>query len=94
MKFSDFFINEKKDDKTNKETDRKSEVKKEPKESKKKKLDPSEMLRDAEIKIKLVVPTNFGTEYILARKYPQKEISDALKDLKFEIKNNSVFVFH
>lgn len=91
MKFSDFFINEKKEDKTDKESDKKSEVKKEPK---KKKLDPSEMLRDSGIKIKLVVPTNFGTEYILARKYPQKEISDALKGLKFEIKNNSVFVFH
>ena len=58
------------------------------------KIDPSNLLRDSNIKIKLVIPTNFGTEFVLAKKYPHEEISKALHGLKIEIKNNSVFVYN
>ena len=53
------------------------------------------------VKIKLTVPTNFGTEYILAKKY-NKELTlltQALDDLvkkksikNYRLKGNSIFV--
>lgn len=81
MKFTDFLIE--------KEPEKEPEI--EPK-KKKEKVQPDEALRNAEIKIKGKIPTSFGTEFILARKYPTSEIKEALLNYKIEIKGNSVFV--
>jgi hypothetical protein len=82
MKFIDFLL-EKEPEKEPEQEQKKKKVK----------TTAENSLRDAEIKIKSKIPTSFGTEFILARKYPTSEIKDALQDFKFEIKGNSVFVF-
>jgi hypothetical protein len=47
------------------------------------------------VKIKLTVPTNFGTEYILAKKYSSDTMKELLNDLKghkVKVKGNSLFI--
>jgi hypothetical protein len=53
---------------------------------------PEELLRKADIKIKLVTPTAFGTQFDLAKKYDEEEIKEILKDFDIKIKNKSVFI--
>ena len=54
--------------------------------------DVEQLLRSKNIKIKDINFTNFGTEYILAKKYDVDDLEDILKDFKIKIKGNSVFV--
>ena len=56
------------------------------------KLDAESVLIDGGFKIKTKFGTKFGTEFVLAKKYPQSDIEDALKDFNFKIDGNSVFV--
>lgn len=47
------------------------------------------------VKIKLTVPTNFGTEYVLAKKYSSDTMKKLLNDLKghkVKVKENSLFI--
>lgn len=75
-------------------TEEKQEVKVQPKKVQKS-VDASVVIRDMGLKIKLVLPTSFGTEYVLAKKY-EPEILERLAKLlsprKIKIKGNSVFV--
>ena len=83
MKFIDFFeknnLNEKDDVKPTEE--------KTPK-----KVNASELLRDSDIKIKVTIPTSFGTEYVLAKRYPESELKKILVGYSFETKGSSIFV--
>ena len=54
--------------------------------------EPSEILRGAGKKIKLITPTSFGTQIDFAKKYEDEEIKDLLKDFTIKIKNKSVFI--
>ena len=54
--------------------------------------DVEQLLRSKNIKIKDINFTNFGTEYILAKKYDASDLEDILKGFKIKIKGNSVFV--
>jgi len=44
------------------------------------------------IKIKNTFKTKFGTEFFLAKKYPEKELRQLLRDFTITIVDNSVFV--
>lgn len=47
------------------------------------------------VKIKLTVPTNFGTEYILAKRYSSnvmQKLLQELKNYKVKVKGNSLFI--
>jgi len=52
------------------------------------------VLRGAHFKIKLVLPTKFGTQIDFAKQYDSNDIESALVDFDINIKNNSVFVFN
>ena len=57
--------------------------------------DPSDIIRDFGIKIKLVLPTNFGTEYVLAKKYEPEILEKLIRKLsprKVKMKGTSLFV--
>ena len=56
------------------------------------KTDVESVLIDAGFKIKTKFGTKFGTEFVLAKKYPQSDIEDALKDFNFKIDGTSIFV--
>ena len=56
------------------------------------KTDAEFVLIDNGFKIKTKFGTKFGTEFVLAKKYPQSDIEDVLKDFNFKIDGNSVFV--
>ena len=64
----------------------------EPEKKVKKKIQPEKILRNNNIKIKLVNPTSFGTEIILAKHYDETSIKEILKDYRIRIKNNSIFI--
>lgn len=86
MKFSDFFINN--DNKMNeKDEDKSTEIEKSPK-----KVNVSDILRDADVKIKVTIPTSFGTEFVLAKRYPESELKKILVGYTFEVKGSSIFV--
>lgn len=53
---------------------------------------PEDVLRNADIKIKNIIPTNFGTEIILAKRYDENDIKKILAKFNIKIKQNSVFV--
>jgi len=53
-----------------------------------------ELLRSKHYKIKLVLPTKFGTQIDFAKQYDKDEIEEVLSDYNINIKNNSVFVFN
>lgn len=58
-------------------------------------VDPAAVIRSMGIKIKLVLTTTFGTEYILAKKYEPEVIESLIKRLsprKVKIKGTSIFV--
>ena len=56
------------------------------------KTDAESVLIDNGFKIKTKFGTKFGTEFVLAKKYPQSDIEDALKDFNFKIDGTSIFV--
>ncbi len=58
----------------------------------KSKITPEKILRKNDVKIKLINPTSFGTEIILAKHYDEKQIKSILKDYNIKIKNNNIFV--
>lgn len=49
-------------------------------------------LRDLGYKIKLETVTKFGVQIDLAKSYPEKDIKRDLKEYKFEIKGNTLFI--
>lgn len=51
-----------------------------------------DLLRSNSIKIKSVHGTKFGTEFVLAKKYDEKEIKDILSDFTLKFDDKSVFV--
>jgi len=53
---------------------------------------PEKLLRAANIKIKLIIPTKFGTQIDLIRDYDEKEIKSILKGFDIKVKGKSVFV--
>lgn len=53
---------------------------------------PEKILRDNNIKIKYVTPTNFGTEITLAKRYDENQITKLLARYKAYVKNNSIFI--
>ena len=53
---------------------------------------PEKILRDNNIKIKYVTPTNFGTEITLAKRYDETRIEKLLARYKVHVKNNSIFI--
>jgi hypothetical protein len=53
---------------------------------------PEEILRSANVKIKMVTGTAFGTQIDLFKKYPEEEIKEILKDYTIKIKDKSVFI--
>lgn len=53
---------------------------------------PEKILRDNNIKIKYVTPTNFGTEITLAKHYDETQIEKLLARYKVYVKNNSIFI--
>jgi len=53
---------------------------------------PEELLRRADLKIKLVTPTSFGTQIEFAKQYSKEDIEKVLKDFNIKIKNKSVFI--
>ena len=53
---------------------------------------PEKILRDNNIKIKYVTPTNFGTEITLAKHYDEKQITKLLANYNVYMKNNSIFI--
>lgn len=53
---------------------------------------PEKILRDNNIKIKYVTPTNFGTEITLAKHYDETQIEKLLAMYKVYVKNNSIFI--
>ena len=87
MKFETIFKNTDKLNEHIKHTTEKVKIIKE-KETKK----PEEILRGANIKIKLVTPTAFGTQIDFSKKYDEDKIKELLKDFNIKIKNNSIFI--
>ena len=80
---------------SNPEKDEREEKKEKPSEPKKKVSDPTSIIRSMGIKIKFVLPTNFGTEYVLAKKYDEEVIDALIKRLsprKVKLKGASIFV--
>lgn len=86
-----------------KETDKNKEynAEKETKPKKEKVKDIPSIIRNCGIKIKSNIPTNFGTEYILAKKYTTEleELIKILEKMKskdyiktYKIKDNSLFI--
>ena len=56
------------------------------------KEEPEVILRKNGIKIKNIIPTNFGDEIILAKKYDISTIKHLLSNFKIKVKNNSIFI--
>ena len=81
MNFSDFF-NEGKD----------SDEQEIQKEKPKKKKSVEELFKENDIKIKITIPTSFGTEYVLYKKYSESELKKIFKDYKIQVKNYSIFI--
>ena len=59
----------------------------------KEKKSPDALFRDQGIKIKLTIPTSFGTEYVLYKKYSKAVLDKILAGYRFDTALNSVFVF-
>lgn len=55
-------------------------------------LKPEDLLRNNNIKIKLITITSFGIQIVLAKKYSEDLIKETLKNFKIKIKGNSIFV--
>jgi hypothetical protein len=55
---------------------------------------PEKILRDSNIKIKYVTPTNFGTEITLAKHYDETQIEKLLAKYNVYMKNNSIFIIN
>lgn len=53
---------------------------------------PTEILRGAGFKIKLVTPTSFGTQIDFAKQYDDEDITKVLSGFNIKIKNKSVFI--
>jgi len=53
---------------------------------------PEDILRKGGYKIKLVTKTAFGTQFDLAKTYPEEEITQTLKDFNIKIRGKSVFI--
>lgn len=53
---------------------------------------PEDLLRNNNIKIKLITVTSFGIQIDLAKKYSEDLIKETLKNFKIKIKGNSIFV--
>jgi hypothetical protein len=51
-----------------------------------------EILRDNNFKIKSVHGTKFGTEYVMAKQYEEKDIKDVLGDFDLKFDGKSIFV--
>lgn len=54
--------------------------------------EPEEVLKAANIKIKSKFGTKFGTEFILAKEYPQNELEKVLTDFNVKYDGKSIFV--
>lgn len=53
---------------------------------------PEEILRGANIKIRMITPTAFGTQIDLAKNYEDEHIKEVLKDFTVKIKGKSIFI--
>ena len=88
------FVNLVKKNETNKSSAEKINITMETKESilQEEKKKPEELLRSNGIKIRLVTPTSFGTQFDLAKIYDEDELKDLLKDYTIKIKGKSLFI--
>ena len=61
-------------------------------ETAKKDSSAEDILRNGGFKIRSIFGTKFGTEFLLMKKYPEKDIKEILKDFTIRIDAESVFV--
>lgn len=53
-----------------------------------------DILRSAGYKIRLVIPTSFGTQIDLAKSYNPDDITNVLSDFQIKIKEKSIFIIN
>lgn len=89
MRFTDLIMNEIAE---TKEADRQLDEAIQKSIDEKKEQTADELLRDADIKIKLVTKTSFGQQIDLAKQYDEEKIKEILKDFTIKFKGKSIFV--